>query len=234
MNLSLSSYSSLGKRKNNEDSLALIENERSLLAVVADGLGGMGNGEFASQQAVGTLNRLLASAELDAEALKDAICEANDKICQLHGEHPGAMTTVASVWLDTERALAMHVGDTRIYQFRDGGILYQSVDHSIAQMSVMAGELKPEEIRGCKDRNKLFRSLGHSDSPRITETLLDILPGDRLLLCTDGFWEMILEDDMLRLISETADAESWLQAMRAIVEPLAADNNTAIAIVVNG
>ena len=90
------------------------------------------------------------------------------------------------------------MGDTRIYQFRDDAIIYQSTDHSLAQLGVMAGDLKLEDIRSNKDRNKLFRALGDRRTPKVAEKLLDILPGDRLLLCSDGFWEGIWEEEMLR------------------------------------
>ena len=232
MNVSLSCYSSIGRRKNNEDAVSVTENTKGLLAIVADGLGGQDNGEYASQQAIRTLNNRLSSKTISAEALENAIVEANRAVRAVQAEHPGAQTTIAVVWLGEGFAEAMHVGDTRIYQFRNNKILYQSVDHSVAQLSVMAGELKPEEIRSSRDRNKLFRALGDPHVPKIAEALLDVQTGDRLLLCSDGFWEGILENEMLRCSSITENAEKWLHAMREIAEPTANDNNTAIAIVI--
>ncbi len=232
MNISLSNYSSLGNRKNNEDSYSVIQNDNGLLAMVADGLGGRDNGEYASQQAIKTLSDRLAFEKISADALKNAIVEANSDICALQSEHPGALTTLAVIWLGEGFAEAIHVGDTRIYQFRGDRILYQSVDHSVAQLGVMAGDLKPEEIRTNKDRNKLFRALGDSSMPKLAEKLLDIQKNDRILICTDGFWEGILEEEMLRCARVTENAEGWLQKMREIAEPSASDNNTAIAIVI--
>lgn len=232
MNISLSYYSELGKRKNNEDSVSVLENDNGLLAIVADGLGGQDNGEYASKQAVKTLNNQLSTEPISATALKEAIVRSNSEICGLHHDHPGALTTIAVVWLGEGFAEAMHVGDTRIYQFREDRIIYQSVDHSVAQLGVIAGDLKPDEIRTHKDRNKLFRALGDSNMPKIAEKLLDIQKGDRLLLCSDGFWEGIVEEEMLRYMRITENAESWLRKMREVTEPKASDNNTAIAIVI--
>lgn len=232
MNYSLSYYSGLGKRKNNEDAVAVEESANGLLAVVADGLGGQDNGEYASQQAVQTLCDCLLTEDISTQALEEAIIKANRAICELQDEHPGAHTTLAAVWLGEDFAEAMHVGDTRIYQFRDNAILYQSTDHSVAQLGVLAGDLKPEEIRTHKDRNKLFRALGEAHMPKIAEKRLDIRKGDRLLLCSDGFWEGILEEEMLCCIDVSKDAEEWLQKMREISEPAASDNNTAAAIVI--
>ena len=232
MNLSLSYYSGLGKRKNNEDSVSVLESVNGVLAVVADGLGGQDNGEYASRQAVKVLQDRLAGESVSSRKLKDAILEANTEICALQAGHPGAQTTIAALWLGEGFAEAAHVGDTRIYQFRGDAILYQSTDHSVAQLGVMAGDLEPGEIRTNRDRNKLFRVLGDRRVPRVAEKLLDIRSGDRLLLCSDGFWEGILESEMLRCAGQTENAEDWLRKMREIAEPAASDNNTAIAIVV--
>ena len=233
MKISYSYYSGLGKRNNNEDAVSVTEGVDSLLAIVADGLGGQDNGEYASRQAISTLYQRLREAPISAATLEKAIFEANTAICTLQADHPEAHTTLAALWLGESFAEAMHVGDTRIYQFRKGTVLYQSVDHSVAQLGVMAGDLKPEEIRTHQDRNKLFRALGETPMPKLAKKHLDIQAGDRLLLCSDGFWEGILEEDMLRCAGETDDAELWLQKMREIAEPKAADNNTAIAIVIN-
>ena len=219
MNLSLSYYSGLGKRSNNEDSVSVLESLNGVLAVVADGLGGQENGELASRQAVKTLNDRLTGESISPKKLIDAILKANEEICALQVDHPGAQTTIAAVWIGEGFAEAIHVGDTRIYQFRGDSIIYQSADHSVAQLTN-------------RDRNKLFRVLGDKRVPKIAEKLLDIQPGDRLLLCSDGFWEGILEADMLRCARLTDSAEPWLRQMRAIAEPAASDNNTAIAIVV--
>ena len=232
MNLSLSYYSGLGKRTNNEDSVSVLESVNGILAVVADGLGGQDNGEYASRQAVKTLNDRLTGESISPQKMIDAILAANEEICALQDSHPGAQTTIAAVWLGEGFAEAVHVGDTRIYQFRGDTILYQSADHSVAQLGVMAGDITPGEIRTNRDRNKLFRVLGDRRVPKIAEKLLDIQPGDRLLLCSDGFGEGILEADMLRCARLTESAEPWLRKMREIAEPAATDNNTAIAIVI--
>ena len=232
MNLSLSYYSGLGKRSNNEDSVSVLESLNGVLAVVADGLGGQENGELASRQAVKTLNDRLTGESISPKKLIDAILKAHEEICALQVDHPGAQTTIAAVWIGEGFAEAIHVGDTRIYQFRGDSIIYQSADHSVAQLGVMAGDITPGEVRTNRDRNKLFRVLGDKRVPKIAEKLLDIQPGDRLLLCSDGFWEGILEADMLRCARLTDSAEPWLRQMRAIAEPAASDNNTAIAIVV--
>lgn len=231
MNVSVSYYTHIGRRKNNEDALSVRRNETGLLAVVADGLGGMGNGEYASRQAVKTLEETLEGAAFSQKALEAAVARANADIRVEQQAHPGAMTTVAVLWLQEGRTLAAHVGDSRIYQFRGDCILFQSRDHSMAQRAVEAGALKPEDIRTFKGRNRLYRALGAGRGVTAAAEELSVQPGDRFLLCSDGFWETLDEEEMISLALRTESAEAWLREMRAVVEPAARDNNTAVAIV---
>ena len=233
MILSLSYYSDIGKRKNNEDAVSVSENANGLLAIVCDGLGGMANGEYASQQAVKTVTEALTSAAVSRDALEAAVIKADQDVHLLQSRHPGALTTVAALWLCGQTAVAMHVGDTRIYQLRGDCVIFQSRDHSLAQLAVIAGELKPEEIRTHKERNKLCRVLGTNRRLQVEDQFLEVQSGDRFLLCSDGFWEKIDEEEMVTCALATENAESWLQRMRAIVQPSARDNHTAVAIVVN-
>ena len=234
MNISLSYYSDIGKRKNNEDAVSVSETAKGLLAIVADGLGGMGNGEFASQQAVRVIKDLLSDGEVTSDSMEAAIVKAHEEVHSLQYEHPGAHSTVAAVWLGEGFAYAMHVGDSRIYQFRNNAVLYQSVDHSMAQCAVMSGELRPEEIRTHPSRNKLTQALGSPNPSKVAHQFLELRKYDRLLICSDGFWEKILETEMLETAQQTYNAEEWLYQMRAIAQPTARDNNTSIAIVING
>ena len=233
MNVSLSYYTNTGQRKNNEDAVSVLENAHGLLAIVADGVGGQDNGEYASQLAVKTLNDSLGAKAVSPDELEAAIIQANTDVHAVQEQHHGAQTTIAALWLGEQFAVAMHVGDTRIYQFRNGQVVFQTADHSMAQIAVMAGDIKLGDIRKSRDRNKLFRALGDSSAPKVASRLLDIRSGDRLLLCSDGFWEKILEPEMVEAMKRTRNAEEWLREMRSIAEPEAADNNTAIAIVIN-
>ena len=234
LNCSISYYSHIGKRDNNEDSVAAFERQNSVVAVVADGLGGHQNGEYASREAVDALCRILPDSTVDEDIMEDAIIEADEAVRRVHTAAPGALTTIAALWIDGHQALAANVGDSRIYQFRDGRVIYQSVDHSVSQLAVLAGEITPQQIRGHRDRNKLTRVLGGEGEAKIAQRLLEIQEGDRFLLCSDGFWEQITEGEMLASADQAADAEAWLAAMRAQVEPRASDNNTAVAVVIFG
>lgn len=234
MIFSFSSYSDVGSRENNEDSLDIQIREGTLLAVVADGLGGCENGELASRVAVESIFRELEGQQCDEEVLAYSLIHASQAIldARINGQ-----TTAVLLWLDKNQGAEAHVGDSRIYQFRNGRIIFQSEDHSLVQMAVNVGELSPDALRHHKDRNKLFRVLGEeNETPKVDSAELEVRSGDRFLLCSDGFWEPVTEEDMLRTMVETDTAEQWLEAMKQIVvnahDPKQ-DNNTAICIVVN-
>jgi len=230
--LDISQYTEQGGRTNNEDSLLVAQTDDSVLAVVADGLGGHADGEIASRTAAQTLQRLLQRQQPDAEALTEAIRQASREICLLRGGSD-MRTTVAVLWIGADRAVAAHVGDSRIYHIRQRQICYQSVDHSMAQMSVLMGEIRPEELRQSPDRNRLIRVLGGETAPKVDCRSLTVLPGDRFLLCSDGLWEKVTEQAMLRDLAETETVQQWLERMKNRVfraaDP-AQDNHTAIAM----
>lgn len=236
MDLSVSYYSAIGRRQNNEDALSVLEGSRNLLALVADGLGGHDDGEVASNQAIASINRELQGQTLDEDSLIDAIQLASQEICGRRGEKNTMRTTIAALWLNDYGAVAANVGDSRIYQFRDGEIIYQSVDHSVAQMAVLVGEMEKESIRTSRDRNKLIRVLGDETIPKVDSRILSVRSGDRFLLCSDGFWEPVTEEMMCRTLNASRSAPEWLSAMRDLVDQAGKpnqDNHTAIAIVVN-
>lgn len=236
MDIGISYYTATGKRQNNEDAVSLLEGSKGLLAIVADGLGGHEAGEVASSTAVSAMNRILQRRIPDEDELIDAIHQVNREIYEMQNPRQQMRTTLAVLWMGDHCVLAANVGDSRIYQFRNGKIIYQSIDHSVAQLAVLVGELDQNEIRSSKDRNKLIRVLGDAKSPKVDSEELEIQPGDRFLLCSDGFWEPVTEAFMLETAGESQTARQWLQLMRQEIErannPMQ-DNHTAIAMIVN-
>ena len=233
MLISVSYYTAIGKRETNEDAVSFQEGDGSFLAIVADGLGGHSRGEVASGEAVSSISRLLKDKEPEEDALVKAIRQASENIYALRKDNIPLHTTVTVLWLGEKKSYVANVGDSRIYQFRDGKIIFQSLDHSVAQMAVLIGEIDPSEIRMSKDRNRLIRALGDGNETKVDIHPIEICAGDQLLLCSDGFWEAVTEEDMLCRLSESDSVHSWLQQMRALVDSrnkATQDNHTAIAI----
>lgn len=234
MKISVSNYTSVGKREKNEDAVKVIKTENGVLALLADGLGGMNNGELASELA---LNEFVSGIDLNdfsESELIQAVIKANTAVRTLQKSSDKKMcTTLAALWLFNDKALSCYVGDSRIYQIRSDKIKFQSVDHSVSQIAVLMGEISADEIRGHRDRNKLIRSIGADDTIKPQIDMLNVKEDDAFLLCSDGFWEQIVEQDIVRLRGSYLKPSEWLSDMQSYIENKVDDNNSAIAIVVN-
>ena len=232
MRIDVSYYSAIGKRKNNEDSVFAGYGDHAFLAIVCDGVGGSQGGELASACAVETISSSLLSKALDVDELEDAVIEANTAVLALSDvQGDGPKTTLALLWFGDNKAIAANIGDSRIYQFRDDEIIYQSRDHSVPQLAVMAGEIKTDQIRSHKEKNVITRCLGSDGPVKLDRKRLDVFPGDRFLICSDGFWEPVLETDMLAASSCSNTAEEWLSKMKAVALSNERDNHTAVAVI---
>lgn len=243
MNWDIASFTDKGEREKNEDSIELIQAKAGICAVLCDGLGGHSAGELASQCVCESIKKqfLLAEADRSLEELTpqcmDEAQEALLKRQEELGKAGGMKTTCCCLSLRDGMAVAAYVGDSRIYQFRRGRVLRQSLDHSLCQYLVKSGEIKPRDIRHHPDRNKLLRVMGTEwGSPQYQR--LDIAtpkPGDAFLLCSDGFWEWITEREMQRLLRKASCADEWIKSMYEIIlgrgHGQGMDNISAIALI---
>ena len=142
-------------------------------------------------------------------------------------------TTIAIALIKEDRTIVAHVGDTRVYAFNEGKVVFQTKDHSASQMAVAVGEIKPEEIRNHDDRNVLTRVLGASEEVKVDAVAISKNQYDALLICSDGFWEYVLEEEMENTLKNSDSAMNWLYKMRTIQmnrAPDNCDNNTAIVV----
>ena len=182
--------SHVGKiRSNNQDSGYAGRN----LFLVADGMGGHAGGDVAS--AIAT--KRIAEADLsystpeDAEfALQSAFIAANSLLAETvfeHNELTGMGTTVSGIIRVGDQFALAHIGDSRIYRFRDGTLEQITTDHTFVQRLVDSGRITPEEAAVHPRRSVLMRVLGDVDAaPEIDTKIVDVRPGDRWLLCSDG------------------------------------------------
>ena len=233
MQTKLAYYSAQGNRQRNEDSVSVLEFGNSVLAMVADGLGGLGRGEEASRALIASVNSDLQNKPVTEAGVCSAVRRANSSILAMQTEEERMQSTIALLWFNQHTAVAANVGDSRVYQFRDGKIIFQSIDHSTAQIAVMLGDLKAEQIREFPDRSRLVRAVGLSEDLSVDTNLLQFRPGDSFLLCTDGFWEHITEPDMCYYLQHSDNVRDWLRKMRDYVDANAAkkpENNSAIVI----
>lgn len=235
MNTEFCKYTNVGSRENNEDSIAVYKKGDGILCIVADGLGGHANGEIASGIAVKTLCEQV-NGTISEEVLRSALEETNKRVCEAAGDS-GMKTTVAALWFGDDQVLAASVGDSRIYRFSGGQITFQSMDHSLAQLDIISGDASYQDVRHNPDRNKLIRVVGMQNNFKADIERLSCRKGDAFLLCSDGFWENILETEMLECLSRSTDAKQWLSEMCTLVIPRItadkdSDNNSAIVIMI--
>ncbi len=233
------SLSRPGGRSHNEDAFGSAEVGDDHCWVVADGLGGQGGGDRASRIAVEKiLGSFQEAAEPSGENLQRHLAAAQKAIWEAREQSPSlsSMSTTA-VALVTDGAVALwaHVGDSRLYFLRSGRIAFQSRDHSVPQRMADAGEIRADEIRHHEDRSRLLRTLGgkREGRPAIAAAPQALDPGDAFLLCTDGWWEHVLESEIEDDIAGAASPEQWLARMEARRIARAregSDNYTAIAI----
>lgn len=219
MNVDIYSFSGLGDREINEDSYSVKKINNRCISVLCDGLGGHDCGEIASQyaagQMAGALGKISQLSNETIHALMDAI---NDKIIDMQSQKPewhGMKTTIVGCVLENDRLTYFNCGDSRFYYFRNGSLLYMSNDHSLSQASVRMGEMTFDDIRNDPDRNKLLKVIGDKKSQQVGEVYQPIAckPGDAFLLCSDGFWEYVYEDEAAIDLSKSMSGEDWVKYM---------------------
>ena len=231
--LNFAFYSDVGGRSNNEDSYIAKKIDNNYLFIVADGLGGHDGGELASRAVVDSIEEyILKHKEFN---IATAVEFANRVVINMQTATNSKMkSTVVIAYVTPRKTYFAHVGDTRVYAFKGNSIISQSIDHSVPQLAVSTGEITPDGIRSHTNRNVLTRALGASKNVKVDVTELDNSEYDSLLLCSDGFWEYVLENDMISTKRASHSAEKWLCKMRAIQlenSPSNCDNNTAIAVI---
>lgn len=231
--------SKTGDREENEDCIGIAEGKDCVCFVVADGLGGHGKGDIASKLATSEFQKTFersTGSTLEGKlekAFQNAQCAILAE--QQHQNTNFQMkTTVAAVAIDHSSAICGHIGDTRIYSFYHNRIMQRTLDHSVPQMLVLSREIKEKQIRNHPDRNKLLRVLGVQGDVRFDSFTIDLKKCQAILLCSDGFWELILEKEMRSTLKKSSSAQDWLERMCGIVEENGKgkdmDNYSAIAI----
>jgi protein phosphatase len=218
------------------------------LWVVADGMGGAQAGEVASHMAIETLRA--SYQEPTVEALADAMAEANRKIHEAAGSEPqlkGMGTTAVAIALvpdepdpdhpqvsadaAAQHLLVINVGDSRAYLFRDGDLTQLTDDHSVVAELVRDGRITREEAEAHPQRNIITRVLGVY--PQVTADIWPVDPvrGDRYLLCSDGLFNEVGDDQMASVLRRLGDpSEAAAELVRLANEGGGRDNITVIVL----
>ncbi|MBA2467864.1 MAG: serine/threonine-protein phosphatase [Chloroflexia bacterium] len=247
-NLTVGSTTSSAGRPQNEDAI-LVKPVPALAAgggtgfvlAVADGMGGHARGEVASQLAITLLEDLFNHdmPEDMALALKQAYRRANEAIYKQGATDAGEArmgTTLVSAVVRGKYATIANVGDSRAYLIRAKQLTQITQDHSLVAEQVAKGELNEEQAKRSPQRNIVTQALGLSETldrrmPSIYE--LTLLPEDRLLLCSDGFFDVMQPDDYVSTIMAQNPQESALSLATMATDRGTTDNVSAIVLEVS-
>lgn len=237
--------SRIGGRKENQDAAGLKETRLGYLIVVCDGMGGMQGGSTASKLAVQTILETVASADKQSNpsmALIKAIRNANMTIIEEGQKNPelqGMGTTVTALLLTPYSAITAYVGDSRIYQLRNGKKIFRTFDHSMVFEMVKKKIISEEQARLSSQSNVILKALGVKPDIEVETVERPYRKGDRFILCTDGFWGAMPEEEFIRHLSEKNPLNKILETTSNIVESIGRngrgeyDNLTAAILEMN-
>lgn len=237
--------SRIGGRKENQDSAGFRETELGSLIVVCDGMGGMQGGSVASQLAVQTILETVATADKKTNpstVLVQAIKDANSAIIERGQSNPnlqGMGTTATVLLLTPYSALTAYVGDSRIYQLRNGKKIFRTFDHSMVFEMVKKKIISEEQARLSAQSNVILKALGVNVNVEVEIAERPYKKGDRFILCSDGFWGAMPEDEFVRHLVESNPIDKILESTASVVESIGRnsgqefDNLTAAILEMN-
>jgi len=231
-------------RRSNEDSFLIAEvsgedNPRILLCAVADGMGGHDFGEMASSEAVEILRSAIDHQEESFRKgfdythwLEQVIQTINASVrrlsIDLQASKPVGTTLVAALFAG-DKAYVANAGDSRAYLLRQGCLHRITTDHSFVALLLEKGIIGPEEIYTHPRRGELMRFLGQEEELTLDLFELDLSPGDTFLLCSDGLWEMVRDDEILSVLQTHHNPDDACAALVELANKAGgADNITAI------
>lgn len=230
--------SRIGDRANNEDALGVkIDNKRSCF-VLCDGVGGHRFGDVASSLVKDIILEDFTHYKKD-DFIDYTIQHAQDVLTyrkQVDHAYDDMMTTLVVLVIDGPYAQYAHIGDSRLYRFEGEQIIERTIDHSVAQMLVLTGDLKERQIRRSPDRSTLLKAMGmewdHTSYEKSERFVWNA--STSFLLCSDGFWEPLHEKVMMKTMKKH-NCKEWLDHMNACIEKKIrksknADNYSAIVV----
>jgi PPM family protein phosphatase len=228
------------RRKGNEDAFR-VDTERGIF-IVADGMGGHAAGEIASRIAADTALELLTAAMDEGRPVDDALRatfeEAQRRITTCCTDEPatkGMGTTLTTAVVSPVGVVTIgHIGDSRAYVYSKGAVTQLTIDHSWVQQEVDAGRLTLEASRSHPLSHILTRVLSSSDLARPDLVTSQLQPGDLLLLCSDGLYNMVDPASLLGFLQlDLAPAALVDQLIAAANKKGGADNITLIAVLLS-
>jgi len=225
-------------RKNNEDSFLVLSAEG--LYAVADGMGGHRAGEVASSIALHELETWIPRlAGLENQALENGLIEAFvqanrvvNESSTTEPENAGMGTTLTVLLIRNEKVVIAHVGDSRAYLWRNEMLTPLTMDHSLVCELVRLGQISLDEAKRHPQRNVLMRAIGADPTIEVDCRSIGLQTKDVFLICTDGFSNMISDQELTEEFLEPSPWEERLEKLRQLtLERGAPDNFTALCCI---
>lgn len=215
------------------------------LFAVADGMGGHEGGEIASKLALQVMARevlqtiilpeLAGESGSDArvvELLRAATVAANDAVYLARQKRENDMgTTLTTVYVRDEQLFIAHVGDCRAYRWNEEGLQQLTTDHSLVASMVATGRAEPEEIYTHPQRSVIYRCVGDQAIVEVDTGVLPLSPGDRLVVCCDGLWEMIRNEGIADVMMQESDPEVACDLLVHRANAAGGDDNISVIVV---
>lgn len=241
MQLEISVLSRPGARPVNEDACGYWSAPGACFCVVSDGAGGHRGGDVASKVVVSrVLGWFREVPSCAPETIARALRAANDALVaeqRRDARFADMRATAVVLAIDTEFGTASwgHLGDSRLYCFRSGRIVARTRDHSVAQRMIDTGYVSEDHFRGSAQRARLLAALGDPEEcePAIAPAPFPVRHGDAFLLCTDGCWDTVADEELAAGLARASTAGAWLQWLedRIIASASARqDNYSALAV----
>ncbi len=206
------------------------------LFIVADGMGGHNAGDFASRTVVETMSASVKeSSEVKiADILTESVERANETLreCEVnHNELKGMGSTIVAAVLDDRTLIAANVGDSRLYIVCPKILRQVTTDHSLVHEMLMRGEIDEELARVHPDKNIITRAVGAANTVQVDTYEEHLLPGERILMCTDGMTNMVKDEEILEIMNGEEDlGRATEQLVKLANEHGGKDNITVITI----
>ncbi|MEG1547326.1 MAG: protein phosphatase 2C domain-containing protein [Clostridia bacterium] len=239
MTFSVAKRCCCGGKRYNEDNVGVTITSTGFLAALADGFGGHGCGAAASRIAIDSLSAgFSACPSAQTGCVEALMLRVHHAVLARQTPQRRMKSTLVSLLCCTNGIAVAHAGDSRLYLFRNGRLVFQTIDHTVAQMAVFAGEIRSNDIRAYKDRNKVLRAVGMEGKfmAEVDHPVDKVREGDAFLLCSDGLWGLVNEDEMIVDLCKAEDPEAWLDSMLLRIGnrmDATGDNFSAVAVFAN-
>lgn len=232
-------YTEKGTRLVNEDRVSITEQGQTACITLADGVGGQGGGSTAATAVTRKMAEIFKEQRKQGDSLggpkgrqrmEEAFNRVNRAVLNMQTPMCRLQATCVTLWLQEEndgfRAMWAHVGDSRLYLFRNGSLEYRTRDHSIAELF----KDTDKEI----NRNVIWQAMGEPEGirPEISKPIM-LEEGAVFLLCSDGVWDCVTQEEMEDALKASGNMEEWIRWLRDRVQETGKDeydNHTAVAV----